>query len=158
MIPQYMTRIGYGGNCYQACIASILELPLEDVPDMAPAMVETEGTDADWSVPLRLWLRGRGFGTAEWPGLGNVRMDGNRPTKDPSNAVVYTSGHRPAGWSILTGQSPRGPFLHAVVCYDGELKHDPFPGGGGVLSENSWEIIYALDPTVSVGTGAMGDH
>ena len=53
MIPASMTRTGYGGNCYQACIASILELPLDEVPDMAPVMVATEGTGEDWAVALK---------------------------------------------------------------------------------------------------------
>ena len=37
MRPVVQTRTGRGGNCYQACIASVLEVPIEEVPAQALA-------------------------------------------------------------------------------------------------------------------------
>jgi len=49
MISVYQTIDGPDGNCFPACVASILEIKIEDVP-------EFQGWDG-----LRQWLRGRGW-------------------------------------------------------------------------------------------------
>ncbi len=58
MIPVYQTKFGGSeapeedqGNCMAACLASIFELFLEDVPDFAG-----EITNGQWYVHLQRWL------------------------------------------------------------------------------------------------------
>jgi predicted subunit of tRNA(5-methylaminomethyl-2-thiouridylate) methyltransferase len=54
MKPVKQTIFGLGGNCFAASIASILELPVEEVPNFMA--IET----ADYWTPMREWLRQRG--------------------------------------------------------------------------------------------------
>lgn len=51
MIPVDQTTYGHtDGNCFSACVASILEIPIEEVPN-------TLGVNAE----LMRWLAGRGL-------------------------------------------------------------------------------------------------
>jgi hypothetical protein len=148
MKPVFQTRFDVGGNCYQAALASLLELPLEAVPDPSAAMLRSAEDGSDWMAEVTQWLRDRGLGHACWPSVQYDAGTGHRRAEVPparANVVVFTTGVKPAGWSLLGGRSPRGPYGHSVVCFDGELAHDPFPAGGGVITQEDWEIVYPLD-------------
>lgn len=58
------TRTGADGNCLNACIASILELPLDDVPEFGD----------DWLTELNDFLRSRGLSYKRIP------IDGVKPS------------------------------------------------------------------------------
>lgn len=104
------------GNCMQASVASILELPLEDVPHFA-AFAE------DWWPKLRDWLDERGF-----------------------MLVVAEPELQQRGFCLAIGQSPRGPYNHVVVFEDGELAHDPNPAGGGLAEVSELWLLVAKNP------------
>ena len=117
------------GNCWAACVASVLELPLEDTPD-----IEFEQVDAAPDAPdvLAFWKRWR-----EWLCCRNLGVQ----------SMGLTEGHPvPMGILIVTGRSPRGPWQHSVVYKDGELVHDPHPEGGGVLKVETIDMLYPLNP------------
>jgi hypothetical protein len=57
--PVFQTKRGIGGNCLAACLATIFEVPLESMPDLAPPE-----TFNDWSVQpklMRKWLAAYGY-------------------------------------------------------------------------------------------------
>lgn len=116
MIPVYQTVFGDHGNCFAACVASIMELRLADLPS------EFVGHD-EWAE----WLMARGMAmkTRKWPGLPN-----GQPW--PENTYV-----------IADGDSPRG-FLrgHAVVAFNGMVVHDPFPNAEAVTEFWGWSQIW----------------
>lgn len=63
MIPVLQTRHGLGGNCLAACLASIFEVPLESIPELAPPECFV-----DWAIQPRLrnsWLAERGLAYLE---------------------------------------------------------------------------------------------
>jgi len=102
------------GNCFAACIASILELELEAVPNFVEA--------DDWRSACIEWLRRRG--------LGYVALDLNK------HAKLYIGNALAGLYCILDGPSPRSPgHYHSVVGRIGEhagevgieLVHDPHP-------------------------------
>lgn len=97
------------GNCFSACIASLLELTIEEVPTFV--------LEEDWHAAAQTWLGARGYWmlTLPWHGHG-----------DWYNAVLYPF----AGYHLLGGQSPRGEFGHSVVAHAGRIVHDPHPEGG----------------------------
>ena len=105
MIPVYQTTFGSpGGNCLSACVASLLELPIEEVPYFG---------DDNQLPPLQAFLDAYGMTSMcmRW---------------DPA---VWM----PQGYCILGGQA-RGVdgklWPHAVVGLDGEFVHNPHPAGG----------------------------
>lgn len=110
-----------GGNCLSACIASLLELPIADVPYFFDP---EEGSHER----LQAWLKAKGFfahtvgWSAEWQ-------------------AELTSA---AGYHIVCGKSARGP--HAVVGHGGEIVHDPHPSRGGLISKDSICFLVPLDP------------
>jgi hypothetical protein len=108
MTPIMQTRVGYGGNCAQAAVASILDLPLDAVPDLSG--------DGWWRV-LQTVLNARGLVAVEY-----------RP---PVPIVASGDGML----ALLSGLSPRG-LRHMVVgrlAWSGwEIAHDPHPDGGGL--------------------------
>ncbi len=101
MKPVLQTRFEAGhGNCLNACVASILELPLG--PGGVP---EEKGA-------LRLWL-------LEQHDLGIVWV-----TRIRGTLTLAGWGH----FYLASGQSPRNPEIdHAIVMCDGEEVHDPHP-------------------------------
>lgn len=96
------------GNCYRACVASILECEIDDIPPFETmAGFNDEGASGDeWWRVYTSWLADRGLYASRHP---------------------VEKREVPAGWSILCGASPRFPEQgHCVVAFDGEIKHDPF--------------------------------
>jgi len=115
------------GDCLAACIASILELPLADVPNL--------GCSTEWWQDTRDWLKPRNLDWLNW--------------EHGPGAVV------PRGYSILGADSPRGPWLHAVVCFDGAIVWDPSPDREqGVGTWRDWTVFVVLDPARPVAIGA----
>lgn len=109
MIKVFQTKFGREeGNCYNACIATIMGIELENVPDF--------GKDSLW------WDRAINF--FEDFGLHIVRVpaiDGKVEQHDD----MYT---------MVSGMGPRG-LRHAVVYKGSKLFHDPHPDGGGVIPD-----------------------
>jgi hypothetical protein len=105
-----------------ACIASLLELPIADVPYFMG--VEGEPDDL-WKKRIRRWLAPRG--------LWFVHFETPRGFKD-----------WPPGYYVLTGRSPRG--MHAVVAKGEKIVHDPNPSRDGLCSVDGFAVLVPLDP------------
>lgn len=109
------------GNCFAACVASILELPLEKVPHF----VEHE----NWLDCLQSFLK-------EW-GLFYAFVS--------EEDKVYCG---PWGYHVINGVSDRG-IRHSVVGHAGEPVWDPHPSRSGLTGD--WEawtfgVFAQLDP------------
>mgnify|MGYP006450460919 CR=1 FL=1 len=116
MMPVYQTVLEPPhGNCLQACIASLFELPLEDVPNF---MAYGSG----WRTKYRKFLKTFGL-----------------------KSLLYSSREAQSlnGYHLVIGGSPRGDFLHAVVGLDGEIIHDPYPDwvGEPLTEVMGYEVI-----------------
>ena len=107
MIPITQTVLtAPGGDCFPACLASILEMNLADVPNFQ---------GSDWQRRYHDWLQPLGLAmiTAGLPHEDDLR---NWPE------IVLP------GYTILAIDSPRFPgFFHAVVALDGQVVWDPHP-------------------------------
>lgn len=88
------------GNCMDACMASIFEIKLSDCPNYSP-------NNPDWWERIEEFVNSKGFDL----------LIGYRPD---ANIV-------PKGCQIAVVDSPRGPWLHAVVALDGVIVWDPHP-------------------------------
>jgi hypothetical protein len=129
MIPVKQTTFGDGkegrphGNCLSACIASMLEISIEDVP----IFVKSD----TWFEDMFKWLQDRGY---EFKG-----------TLYGTDILNYDVGI--GGYYIVNGLSPRnGKELsvgtpHAVLFKDRKMDFDPHPSDSGLLSiENAFMI------------------
>lgn len=107
------------GDCMSACIASILELPLDDVPHFVK--------HDDWIERRDNWLRQRGLCAIH--GTFHVGTE-----------------WRPAALHILYGKSPRWDGLHCVVARGHEILHDPHPSRAGIETQEGFDLLVPLDP------------
>lgn len=122
MKPVKQTRVGQdNGNCWTACIASILELPIEQVPDFID--------EKDFYGSTVKWLGKRG--------LTLVQIDLQHSTYWP-----FFWGD--TVWTILSGQSPRGDWKHAIVGNGLKYVHDPHPDNK--MLKGDIEYVYLMVP------------
>lgn len=128
MEPVDQTKFGYPeGNCVMACVASILEVELEGLPDLYER--EKEGDD-DWWMTLRHALAEYGW---EAVYLHPEYISATDEDRTPADLA-------PPGLAIACGDSPREDVVndegenagHAVVARDGYLAHDPHPSRDGL--------------------------
>ena len=117
MKPVFQHKFGHGGSCFTACIASIVECDLKDIPnfiDYGP----------DYILELWKFLKplGMSYTCVTWK--------------------MHEAPERiPADYHVISGYGPRG-FRHSVVGFKGKQIHDPFPGGGGLITVDSWGVIH----------------
>lgn len=124
MIKIYQDKFGKPhGNCFGACVASLLEITLGEVPDLSD--------EKTWWTKIREFIRTHGYDLV---------------SMNPQKGMVYDPYLFPYGYAIGCGTSSRG-FEHACVFKDGELVHDPFPGGDGIeMPVKEWIYFVEMDP------------
>lgn len=102
------------GNCFQACVASLLDRPLSDVPHFAEAN--------EWPLNFHRWLDEQGLTCVEF-------KDSN-----PDARAEFWGHH------MIIGPSPRAG-KHAVIGLNGEIVFDPHPSNEGL---GDGEVSYAF--------------
>jgi hypothetical protein len=120
-------------ECVRACVASLLELALEEVPKFDPV---------EWMHDLGYWLKARGWG------LVSVAFPEDLPEHLPAG---YTLGAIPT-----TRDWPEG-WMHCVVCLDGKVVWDPVLGtlSNGQRAKQ-YDFLYPLDPALATMTKEEG--
>ena len=105
MTPREQTSFGApDGDAMRAAVASVLDLPIEAVPNFADAREQ-------WWEALVAWATTRDLVLDSGP-----------------------EGEIPAGaHAVATGEGPRG-HRHAVVWADGTMAHDPHPDRTGLAA------------------------
>lgn len=136
MKPVKQTDITFvSGNCFSACIASILEMRITDVPTFV--------VEKDWWRATNAWLAGRGltFVDFKYDDIGNVC--------GPLFNEVFC---------ILSGPSPRDKTKqHSVVgvierdpgserMVRGRMIFDPHPSNDGILSVDYVGFLINVNP------------
>lgn len=118
------------GNCLQAVIASLLELPLDQVPHFVQDHVESDGEE-DWWDSLVAFVRTQGW--------------------NPHAAHPVTD--YPGQHLFVSGPSPRGKgddgLWHVVIYRNGRMVHDPHPDRtglrGGLQAAGSAYGLHRID-------------
>lgn len=144
---------GIVGDCFAACIASILELPLADVPHFAQLSLDHEvarGTPlaeawkngTDWWYMTNDWLAPRGLSYLEFT-----------QAEDWHNDIRLRLGYH-----VIVGKSPRGDFDHCVVGRAGIVVHDPRDGARAphLLTIKAYGLFIPADPSI-VSDSECGD-
>jgi hypothetical protein len=125
------------GNCMEACIASILEIPLDDVPVLA--QYHGEEMEDQWFFVLSEWL-------LETHGL--IIMTFELSSGDEPRCIDICSAMLADCYHIMAGPGPRG-HQHAIVGCNGQPVHDPHPSGEGLLGITAIDLL--LQPGVPMG-------
>ena len=109
------------GDCFRCTLASILEVPPDQVPHFA-SMIE-DGQDIRPLV--REWLRPQGmfYFEIEWS------------PDELENWRDHFAFHH-----VITGRSPRST-MHSCVGFAGKVVHDPHPSRAGLVpDEGMWRL------------------
>lgn len=115
-VTQTVTTVP-GGNCFSACVASLLELSIDEVPYF---MSDPE----TWWERFLDWLRPRGYYAL---------------------CVPYSTSWWPNGYHIIGGRSPRDTS-HAVVGLGEKIVHDPHPDRTGLVKREDVTLLVPIDP------------
>ena len=117
------TKDGKQGNCMSACIASLMGITIDDVPNF----FEISNNDKEWWIELRKWLATHHFGIM---------------------TINFEQGwaERFNGYLIVSGISQRDIF-HATIWKNGKMVHDPHSSKSGIKKPEQIDIIYCLDPS-----------
>jgi len=136
MIPTEQTilhdpDLGLVGNCFQAILAALLHLPIDNVPHFCKLY------PARWRKKLNEWLRP--FGLAYLEIGGDV-------------AQTFADFGITECFHEIAGDSPRFPsVLHSCVGKDGAWIFDPHPDKQGIERAEAIGIFIVLEPWKFVG-------
>jgi len=113
MTPTKQTKLyqkdgAHNGNCFAACVASLLDLPLW----MVPPFEEGFGRAEWYETRFDEWL-------ARMFKMRRVKLEGHQIDKLPE-------------FYVASGHSERG-VSHAVIYSNGIMVHDPHPSNGGIM-------------------------
>lgn len=126
MKPVYQTRFGAEGNCWPACLASLFEVPLEEV-DQCACQHE------DWRAQTDAWLASKGLFYVEVPWV------------QEGTGLPFPITCPPDGSLVIVGCWSNRNLPHVCICkvnvvkrnekgqgiaFGVELVHDPHPEGG----------------------------
>lgn len=129
LTPVFQRIEGYPyGECVRASYATLLKLPIHEVPRFDPAVLGPGETQRGRE---RRWLASRG--------LDLVEISTRAGDKLPE--VVLKA--MPEVYHLVSGISPRG-LGHRCVGFGGEVVHDPHPSGAGLLTIYSVGLVVPL--------------
>ncbi len=106
------------GNCFQAAVASVFELELDEVPDFYQS-------GSEWWDKYREWCMDRGY------------IPIYISQSDLHDESVL------AGYYIMKVETERG-LPHSVVGRGGQIVHDPFPGGSVITKVLGYDLFVSL--------------
>ena len=135
MRPVVQTAGGYPfGDCVRAAWASLLGVPIGQVPRFDPGHLGA----ASQLAPEREWIRGLGYDTVVVPAGADMDIPADVP-------------------HLITGLSPRGQFGHRCVGRGGRLAWDPHPSHAGLREVWSFTFLVPLiDQAEAPGADLIG--
>lgn len=122
------------GNCFTACVASILEVPLKDLIGLQ-------------NVYARCAQRYEEIGEVDWRIMHDALLEHGHVLVDtcsyaPCDDIPPAC---PIGYSIASGKGPRG-LLHCCVALDGAIVHDPHPDRSGLNTIRQYDVLIPARP------------
>lgn len=128
------------GNCFPAAIASILELSIDEVPNVE-TLYDIDGSF--WLVVMETFLKKKGF-----------ELGGNEQFKIAFHRDIIDYNFDPAlldkslkyckdKYYLVAGMTVRG-FHHVVIYQNGKMVHDPHPTNEGLTTLETFEEIIKL--------------
>lgn len=125
----YQTTRGERGDCFRACVASVLGLRTLDVPDFCNDL-----PDGDWFGAFQTWCATR---------------YGLMPVGLPHDWNTFEALEAAGVYSIVSGGGMAPGTTHSVVYHGHRLAHDPSGEGLGVFPPYLDVIVFCCaDPEV----------
>lgn len=134
--PVYQDQFGYGkGNCVWACVASLFDIPLDDLRLPAPTDEELSAWFEEQLPDLELHHRDmavdyrviEGYPYVEGVGTGRWTYDLPKKWTCPTRGYWMASIHSPGLMTPVESHYYPMPGMHMVVMKGRKLVHDPNP-------------------------------
>ena len=127
MKPVYQIVFDDGlGDCFRACIASIFEFPIKNIPNF---WEQTQDVDEFWQL-INDW-------TVEHKGLRCLSVEFRKRDVHLTDGILCIA---------IGFRAPNNKVAHAVVWKDG-LVHDPHPANTGLCNKpRDFALFIPLDP------------
>jgi len=111
------------GNCMQAAVASLFELPLEEVPNFIAFDDKEKFPDTNWFIEMNKFYRKNGY----TEGITPIHRRGNDTLEQMIAIAKFDGGVN--GYLEATVQSQTFPDVYHSVVIDTDLNivHDPNP-------------------------------
>ena len=125
------------GNCFAACVASLMERPLWTVPNFVVRLSTHKVFGKDWYEKFGDWVCGEGWAVVTV----HAPIDVGFGFRAPKGTLSIATGLSPRA-----GDFPDYPNMQHCVVQDavtGTIVHDPHPSGAGIIGDPScWEILW----------------
>lgn len=132
MKPVDQTLFGDGkGNCFAACVASVLEVPLERLPNFCVEYCDP------WFARFESWCTAHGVALLSFNFVGAQE-----------NVQPFLAWAKVVPLACIVGGDNHDGVKHAVVYHRGELVHDPNPNRRGLVSIDD-AVFLVAPPGVS---------
>lgn len=153
MIPVTQTKVNVKksngeiivrGNCFAAVVASILEIPIDEVPNVEVLFFLDGNRKFYWSEVMQTFLNGKG-----WELCNDYRYavlhDENFGISENSfynkeQSLEYCKDK----YYLVSGKSKRGVY-HVCIYRNGLLVHDPHPTKEGILTFENFETLEKIN-------------
>lgn len=119
---------GDWGDCFRACLASLLEIDAADVPHFMDGgfdPLHTFSNVQDWLAPMG------------W-GMASIVVDCDLQEALDFNCAIRFKAH-----FMVTGMGPTG-CDHTVLATEGAIVHDPSPRSAGLVGPCTQDGMYHL--------------
>jgi hypothetical protein len=124
------------GNCYAACIASLLEISITEVPNVE-VFFHLDGLF--WSDVMDKFLESKGWELFNNHKFARMHPDDNRVTfimpKGDVDAMQLKDRYY-----LVSGKSARD-VNHIVIYKNGYLAHDPHPSREGLITMDNFQVL-----------------
>lgn len=125
---------GRQGDCFRACLATLLQRDPTTVPHFVQIDKDSIG-ERNWYKEVNLWLK-------EHYGLCMIIVNGDKSFTD----AYYLE--RSVGiplYHMVCGATKRGT-LHAVIGQNGRVVFDPHPSRDGLINVDSMYFLVPINP------------
>lgn len=150
MIPVTQTKVNVNnsegetvvyGNCFAAVIASMLEVPITEVPNVE---VFFHMNDITWCQVMDTWLKSKG-----WEHSGDNRYrcfhSGMITDETELEQAPALCEQLKDNYYFVVGKSPRG-INHVCIYQNGKMVWDPHPSREGLVTTEYFESLEKIQP------------
>jgi hypothetical protein len=123
------------GNCYAACIASLLEVPIDQVPNVE-VFFHIEDSSY-WQEVMLTFLNSKGW---ELSSDHRFRVFHNEEIGVEEGKREEWIKELTDKYYLVSGKSQRGVY-HICIYQNGKLVHDPHPTKEGLLTETYFQVL-----------------
>lgn len=128
---EYVVR----GNCFAAVVASILELPITEVPNVEVFFhMQNSGY---WQEVMFTFLQSKGWELCDDRRFSVYHGNKLRFSSETENQYLQECQNK---YYLVSGKSARGVH-HICIYQNGKLVHDPHPSREGLLTEDYFQTL-----------------